>query len=113
MPPVLVHVAENAALAEILKDVLGQHGIEAVVTGPNGSYRPFPTAWIDVEGGSGHECEVWIAHDEQREQAEAIVRDFTSGAPPPAGETWRCPRCGEQMEPQFTTYWKCGARRER
>jgi hypothetical protein len=108
MPPILVHVAENEALAEILKDVLRRQGIDAAVTGPNGSYRPFPTAWVDVDGGRGHECEVWIADDQQRQQAEAIVREFVSGAREPAGQQWRCPKCGEMIEPQFTACWKCG-----
>jgi hypothetical protein len=24
-------------------------------------------------------------------------------------ESWTCAQCGEQLEPQFTTCWRCGA----
>jgi hypothetical protein len=33
--------------------------------------------------------------------------------PPPASQQpWSCPRCGEQLEGQFTSCWKCGADRD-
>jgi hypothetical protein len=28
---------------------------------------------------------------------------------PVAGEAWVCSACGERLEPQFTTCWRCGA----
>ncbi|HVC01331.1 MAG TPA: DUF2007 domain-containing protein [Steroidobacteraceae bacterium] len=28
---------------------------------------------------------------------------------PAAGAPWICDRCGEQLEPQFTSCWRCGA----
>jgi hypothetical protein len=27
----------------------------------------------------------------------------------PAGGTWLCAHCGEEIEPQFTQCWRCGA----
>jgi hypothetical protein len=27
----------------------------------------------------------------------------------PAGTPWICPECGEELEPQFTSCWRCGA----
>ena len=27
----------------------------------------------------------------------------------PAGSPWTCKDCGEQLEPQFTSCWRCGA----
>lgn len=33
-------------------------------------------------------------------------------APKVVGNPWKCPKCGEQLEPQFTTCWKCGAIRD-
>ena len=32
--------------------------------------------------------------------------------PPPAGGPWKCPKCGEILEPQFGSCWKCGTVRE-
>jgi Putative prokaryotic signal transducing protein len=28
---------------------------------------------------------------------------------PPAGSPWTCAQCGERLEPQFTSCWRCGA----
>ncbi|HUY84006.1 MAG TPA: DUF2007 domain-containing protein [Steroidobacteraceae bacterium] len=28
---------------------------------------------------------------------------------PVEGEAWICSRCGERLEPQFTSCWRCGA----
>jgi Putative prokaryotic signal transducing protein len=30
---------------------------------------------------------------------------------PAAGPSWVCEECGEQLEPQFTTCWRCGYER--
>jgi hypothetical protein len=30
-------------------------------------------------------------------------------AAPVAGDAWICESCGERLEPQFTTCWRCGA----
>jgi hypothetical protein len=32
-------------------------------------------------------------------------------AAPIAGDPWICESCGERLEPQFTTCWRCGAAR--
>jgi len=29
-------------------------------------------------------------------------------APKIVGGPWKCPKCGEMLEPQFNTCWKCG-----
>ena len=33
-------------------------------------------------------------------------------APKPVGKPWKCPRCGEELESQFDTCWKCGTVRK-
>jgi hypothetical protein len=32
--------------------------------------------------------------------------------PKPVGDPWKCPKCGEELEPQFESCWKCGAARK-
>ncbi len=32
--------------------------------------------------------------------------------PPVVGEPWRCSKCGEKLEPQFKSCWKCGTDRK-
>jgi hypothetical protein len=54
--------------------------------------------------------ELWIEDDSRLVEAEQIKRDWQ--APPPAqGAAWTCSKCGEKLEAQFTSCWKCGTKR--
>jgi hypothetical protein len=57
------------------------------------------------------ECaaQLWLVHESDRSAAEAILREWRR--PRPAGPAWRCERCGEALEGQFTSCWKCGRER--
>lgn len=37
------------------------------------------------------------------------LRALASAAAPAPGAPWTCADCGEQLEPQFTSCWRCGA----
>jgi hypothetical protein len=39
----------------------------------------------------------------------AALRALEKAATAPTGAPWTCAQCGEQLEPQFTTCWRCGA----
>jgi hypothetical protein len=39
----------------------------------------------------------------------AALRALAVAAKAPSGEPWICAQCGEQLEPQFTSCWRCGA----
>lgn len=59
------------------------------------------------------ECQVelWILRDEEAARAESILRE--GGTLAAEGRSaWRCPKCGESGEPQFTQCWRCGSWRE-
>jgi hypothetical protein len=38
----------------------------------------------------------------------AALRALEKAATAPSGAPWTCAQCGEQLEPQFTTCWRCG-----
>jgi hypothetical protein len=41
---------------------------------------------------------------------EAVaLRALETAALPPSGAAWVCAQCGEHLEPQFTSCWRCGA----
>jgi hypothetical protein len=42
----------------------------------------------------------------------AALRALEKAATAPTGAPWVCSQCGEQLEPQFTTCWRCGAASE-
>ena len=56
------------------------------------------------------ECtpELWIQDDHKLAEAEQIKGDWQTAAVV-VGSPWGCPACGETLEAQFTSCWKCGA----
>jgi hypothetical protein len=39
----------------------------------------------------------------------AALRALAAATATPTGDPWICAHCGEQLEPQFMTCWRCGA----
>lgn len=103
-----VHVARHPAEAHLVKGLLESQGIEAVVRGE------------DLFGARGEvpvtpeTCpSVWIVDDALYEKAKSIISAYLRGETPGGtrSSSWRCPNCGEQLEPQFTDCWQCGTAR--
>ena len=67
-------------------------------------------------GGAGElpptECwpEIWVTEDAHFDRARALLAAYL-GQGDGAGPAWRCPRCAEALEGQFTACWQCGAER--
>lgn len=40
---------------------------------------------------------------------QLALRALARAAAAPAGASWTCDRCGEVLEPQFTSCWRCGS----
>ncbi len=87
-----------------LKDILEQEGIGCFVRN-------------EVSSGLAPEIpmtestpELWINDDHDLAKAQQIKSDWDSPLVV-AGSPWKCPSCGEQLEPQFTSCWNCGAAR--
>jgi len=56
-------------------------------------------------------CSVWIEDERQYDRAQALLVAFLNGdiARELRAQSWRCSKCGEQLEGQFTKCWNCGA----
>jgi hypothetical protein len=52
--------------------------------------------------------ELWIQDDQRLAEALQIKADFQA-SPTTVGADWKCEKCGETSEPQFTSCWKCGS----
>ncbi|MGQ0657440.1 MAG: putative signal transducing protein [Chromatiales bacterium] len=95
-----VFCAADRVLVGFLKGVLDDHGIACVV---RNDY---------LAGGIGElppqECwpELCVLDEAEAATAERIV-ESTLARQPDTGARWRCPRCGEWLEPQFQACWRC------
>jgi hypothetical protein len=77
---------ESRVQAGALESILGE-----VTT----SEEARPSLWVD---------------DADVDRAAAALANFKFNAPPAAtgAPSWKCPNCGEMIEPQFTACWHCG-----
>jgi hypothetical protein len=96
-----IYSAQNTLMVDHLKHVLDAEGIGSVVRNrllSSAAGRLPPT-----------ECwtELWILDDAQLPAARRILQRAFEEDDTGHGETWDCPRCGEELEPQFEACWKC------
>jgi hypothetical protein len=49
--------------------------------------------------------QLWVEDDLERAALRALEKSDAA----PTGAPWVCGQCGEKLEPQFTTCWRCGA----
>jgi hypothetical protein len=85
---------------ELFRNILADAGIVAEVR--NGDVTVFPPP-VDEE--------LWVSDEDYPRAAELL----TAWERPDriASEAWTCPRCGERVEAQFSSCWKCGTEREK
>jgi Putative prokaryotic signal transducing protein len=90
----------DSADLELLRNMLENAGIVCEVRNGDVS-RTFPAPPFYEE--------LWVADEEQARASELV----SSWQQPPAasGSSWTCPACGERIEAQFSSCWKCGGQR--
>lgn len=83
------------------RNLLEASGIDAVVRNEilSSGAGELPPAECQVE--------LWVLRDSDADRAQALLRHDEASAHGGPGN-WRCARCGEVCEPQFTQCWSCG-----
>jgi len=96
-------VYEDLAFTNVglFESILNQHGIKTVVrnAGASGAMGEVPFTEVYPE--------LWVVNDDDYEKARGIIEDYREG-PPGEGTAWKCPKCGESIEKEFTDCWNCG-----
>jgi lipopolysaccharide biosynthesis regulator YciM len=99
-----VYSSLNLVEAHHLKNVLAAAGIRCRMKNEDlvrlAGEIPFPECSLELH----------VERAEDYAAAEALVRDFLRPRPH-TGPSWRCARCGEASEGQFTACWSCGSER--
>jgi len=85
---------------DVVKGMLAEEGIECEVTNDT---IPYPGALFDPQ--------LWVVKDSDFARASAVVEVFRKSTSPDKLGPWTCQSCGEQLEGQFSSCWKCGALR--
>lgn len=96
----------DTAMLEYLRAALAARGIAAFVrnaVNAGAAAGELPPAVAPPE--------LWLVNDDDRTAAERLVAGVREELRAPGGEPWRCPRCGETLEPQFAVCWACGTER--
>lgn len=99
-----VFTAYNLSDAYLVKSLLDAEGIESVVRN-----EAFLMEQATSDGLPG----VWILDDTQYEKAASIASSYIEGGrqAEQEGASWKCTKCGEMLESQFTACWQCGTDR--
>jgi len=96
-----VYSSLNLVEAHHLKNVLAAAGIRCRMRNEElvrlAGEIPFPECSLQI----------LVERAEDYPAAEALVREFLRPRPH-GGPSWRCARCGETSEAQFTACWSCG-----
>lgn len=96
-----VYAAPDLARAQLVSDLLGQHGIANHVLNTHASTL---SGEIPVFHTGPR---VWIAEDEDMAAARALIE--VSERLTNSDATQSCPRCGEECPASFELCWQCGA----
>ncbi|MHC1762963.1 MAG: DUF2007 domain-containing protein [Verrucomicrobiia bacterium] len=91
----------DSAEVELVKNMLANAGVVCEVRNEDVSRTiPAPSFY----------AELWVS-DEVYPRANEVLQSLQRPSAK-AGTTWTCPACGEVIEGQFSSCWKCGALRE-
>ena len=110
-----VFFGKDAAEAHFVRGLLEAQGLHPVVLG-----EILGTARGDLPLSPQTLPSVYVLPEEVEAAMpiiqEYVERTYSQGEPgeeepPSAGEPWKCPRCGEMIEAQFTQCWNCLAER--
>ena len=104
-----LYVARGPGDAHVLRGLLESAGVRSVIRGDD---------FVPLQGGNLMRMEtrssVWVLEDDTYPRALEIAEEYArraEEAPAQQVDTWRCPRCGEDVERQFTECWSCGTDR--
>ena len=101
-----VFVAQHPTEAHLLKGLLESQGIAAEVRG-----EALFSVRGEVPATPDTLPSVWVMDETQVARALEFVAEYERGTASTSEHPWRCPNCGETLDPQFTACWQCGTAR--
>jgi rubrerythrin len=110
-----IYTARDDMDAHFLKGLLEQEGITSVIQGEalEGAWGNMPVSARSLPGVWVDEADVARATpmvEEYQKREDAHLKEPETEEET-TGPTWKCPKCGEEVEDQFDECWNCGAER--
>ena len=99
-----VYIARDLIEAQSIKNRLDEEGIKSVVQG-----EYLAGAWGGVPIAPDTSPSIWVVQDDDFEKASECVEELKRNPPDRPATDWKCERCGETIDSQFTECWKCAA----
>ncbi len=90
-----VYSSNDVSEVEFVRNMLEKEGIECSIDSSLGA-SPFTDSFPQL----------WLLNDADFQRAHELV-DQWSNPLPPGRPAWTCPDCGETIEGQFSTCWRC------
>lgn len=99
-----LYTDQNSLIVGNIKNIMENNDIECIIknfmlVGSVGELPPTVCA-----------TELWVLDDEKYDEAMVILKDVFSEHKD-LGSKWKCSKCGEMIEAQFTDCWNCGEKK--
>ena len=100
-----VYASQDRLMVSHFKNILNNEGIPCVI---KNDYLTIAMGEIPL-----NECwlELWVEKDLHYGKAERIIEEALNSEVV-AGPNWKCLKCGEEIEPQFSACWNCETKRK-
>jgi hypothetical protein len=99
-----VHQTSDRTRAQLLRGALEAEGIAALVQGEH-----LTAIQGELPVGAAAEYRVCIVDDDQLPKAHSFTKQWLATGERVESAPWVCDACGELIEPQFESCWKCAA----
>lgn len=98
-----IHEVLNRREGNLIAGYLNDHGVAAEVRG--GSFQSVEGEISNIRGTLPV---IHVLDDRDEEKGRDLVKAYLAMMRSETqGEPWLCPQCGESLEPQFLSCWKC------
>jgi hypothetical protein len=110
-----IYTAKNEMEAHFVQALLEEEEIESVIQGEalEGAWgnlplsdSALPTLWVDENDVA--KAEPIIEEYKRRGMVHSKEPETEDEKDEKLGPTWKCPKCGEEVEEQFDECWNCG-----
>ena len=100
-----LYVSQSLIDVESRKELLDQADIPCMIKNQRSTMLGGEVPFVEVFP------ELWVLQDEDLERGQILLKDWED-AQPLKTTPWTCANCGEVLQKEFTSCWKCNQERD-